>query len=219
MRVTINYTGGETDKMAMATGGYIHERAVTMLERAIHGAYAGGRTREILGDAKVRALLQPGGQYSGDLAAGAVQVKRPGEWDSVGGVIPDLIIYGDTGNPIRIIEVVNTSPPDRAKREKLDRIERRGCEVVLIEVHTEDDLLHLLKRVTVGRFGRKLPVGGRNDWAELQINQSDGEVDKLIGAIMRCTTHKRQALYEVLKQLPTLDSLYPIPLPPEKTTP
>ena len=36
---------------------------------------------------------------------------------------------------------------------------------------------------------------------------------------MRCTPHKRQALYEVLKQLPTLDSLYPIPLPLEKTTP
>ena len=125
----------------MANPGRVHEKAIAMLERALYGAYAPGRRERGVGEAPVYSWLHPGAEeFSDNLAAGVVKVKIPGEWDSVGGVIPDLILYGADDAPVRIIEVIDTSAPDKAKRDKLDRIARRGVDVVELEVHTDDDL-------------------------------------------------------------------------------
>lgn len=79
----------------MANPGRVHEKAIAMLERALYGAYAPGRRERGVGEAPVYSWLHPGAEeFSDNLAAGVVKVKIPGEWDSVGGVIPDLILYG-----------------------------------------------------------------------------------------------------------------------------
>ena len=61
--------------------------------------------------------MTPRGELSGNLRAGVSKVVIPGEWDSVGGVVPDLICKDENDTPVRIIEVIVTSPPTAAKRE------------------------------------------------------------------------------------------------------
>ncbi len=64
---------------------------------------------------------------SGNLLEGVTEVKIPDpEWDQVGGVVPDHTLLGPENRPVRIIEVIVHSPPTKAKREKLDRLQKRG---------------------------------------------------------------------------------------------
>ena len=107
---------------------------------------------------EVRVRLTPSGDWSDDLRAGVESVKVPGEWDSVGGIVPDLILYGeDASKPLRIIEVVVSSPPDKAKQEKLILLERRGVDVVVIKVGKIQDLMDLCRRDSGFRFGSLTP--------------------------------------------------------------
>ena len=130
----------------MTNPGPIHEKAVAMIQSALYGRYEARVRAPGVGQNPVYVRLHPSQEeFSGNIAEGAVKVKVPGEWDSVGGVIPDLILYKADDTPVRIIEVIDTSAPTEAKREKLDRLVRRGVDVVEIEVHTTDGLLHLLK--------------------------------------------------------------------------
>ena len=92
---------------------------------------------------EVRVRLTPDGELSGNLMDGVKEVIIPGEWDSVGGVVPDLICKNDQAEPVRIIEVIVTNPPDEGKRRKLDTLMKRGVDVVEVEVKTEQDLLNL----------------------------------------------------------------------------
>ncbi len=98
----------------MTNAGYVHEKAVAILERALYGAYASGPRERGVGSSPVYARLHPRQEeFSGDLAADVAQVKIPTEWDSVGGIVPDLILSGADGIPRRIIEVIDTSPQPR----------------------------------------------------------------------------------------------------------
>ena len=53
-----------------------------MLVQALRGFYGKGATR---------VRLSPNGEFSQNLAEGVARVKVPDEWDSVGGIVPDLI--------------------------------------------------------------------------------------------------------------------------------
>ena len=116
----------------------LHERAIALLYDEL--------TRPDLekGEA-IRARLTPGGELSHDLRGGVATVKVPDpEWDSVGGIVPDLILYGgDDTRPVRIIEVVVTNPPSDEKQQKLDALRKRGVDVVVITIKEESDLLNL----------------------------------------------------------------------------
>ena len=202
----------------MANPGSVHEQAVSILERALYGAYGPG-LRARFTESPVFARLRPGhDEFSGDLAEGAVRVNVPSEWDSVGGIVPDLILYGQDGEPRRIIEVVVTSKPSAGKREKLERIIRRGVDVVEVEVHTDDDLLKLLKGPGTPAFGRKLRSVepgryGVNQQAQEQlVRPADKAVEEMITAIVNCTPYQRGRLAAVLNSLNTIDSLYPHPV-------
>ena len=162
---------------------------------------------------EVRVRLTPGGDWSDDLRAGVESVKVPGEWDSVGGIVPDLILYGeDASKPLRIIEVVVSSPPDKAKQEKLILLERRGVDVVVIKVG--QDLVDLCRRDSEFRFGSLTPrdypshAGGKHQ--RQQHNALDQRVSDLIEAIVYCSPPLRRRLLDLLNQLDTVDSLYPI---------
>ena len=192
---------------------WLHQRAVAILYDALTHEQIKGPL-----DAKgwvddVRAHLTPGGELSGNLRAGVAKVVIPGEWDSVGGIEPDLICKGEEDTPVRIIEVIVTSPPTAAKRSKLEALKRRGVDVVEIEVRTEKDLLNLCwvpaKFSYLGdiRFDRRY-VGDR--YNEIQYDKRTKIVKELIVAIRDCPPKLRRQLAEVLLGLCSLDSAYPV---------
>ena len=159
----------------MAQPGYIHERAIEMLVEALNGAYTEGgqgTRKPLIGETPVRVRRAPDQDiHPQDIAEGVAKVKVPDEWDSVGGIVPDLILYGSDEKPRRIIEVINTSPPSTEKRKKLAVLQRRGVDVVEIKVNTEEELLHMLERPTPRRFTRKVmrnPNGGVSHAANMR---------------------------------------------------
>ena len=183
---------------------YLHQRTVALLYDEL--------TRPEVDEPVVSVRLTPGGEWSHNLREGVKSVKVPGEWDAVGGIIPDLILYGAEGSkPLRIIEVVTTNPPDAAKQEKLGVLERRGVDVVIVTMKKESDLLDLCKRTTELRFSsltRKDRV--RNAYAADRIGGMEQQVEQLIAAIVNCSPAMRRRLVQVLSELETLESLYPI---------
>ena len=151
---------------------------------------------------------------SGNLLEGVSKVKVPDpEWDQVGGVVPDLTLLGPDDRPVRIIEVIVNSPPTKTKREKLDRLQRRGVDVIEVEVSSPDDILNLCWERSFPPFGSKI----RTHWANgngklrqrMQINM-DKEIDSLITSLKNCSPVKRRELSEVLKHLDSVESLAPI---------
>ena len=143
----------------MTRPGPLHEKAVAMIEQAFHGAYTGregGIVKEV-GSVPVSVRLRPGeDDWSGNLADGVALVKVPDpDWDSVGGIVPDLILYKKDGRPHRVIEVINTSVPTPAKRQKLEQLQRRDVDVVEVTVHTEDDLKALFPEEPDVKYRRR----------------------------------------------------------------
>ncbi len=103
----------------------LHQRAVALLyDEMTRPRY------DRLEGTGLTVRLEPGGEMSHDLREGVENVKIPGEWDSVGGVVPDLICYGANGAPVRIIEIVVTSPPKDDKEAKLENLRNRGVDSV-----------------------------------------------------------------------------------------
>ena len=148
-----------------------------MIQTALYGGYANTVRKTGVGNSRVYVRLRPDeDEFSENLADGAVKVKVPGEWDSVGGIIPDLILYGVDDAPVRIIEVIDTSAPTEAKREKLDRIVRRGVDVVEVEVHTEADLLRLFKHAQPLQFApnRAYVIGGHGGYSQQAYSRPEG---------------------------------------------
>ena len=196
----------------------LHERAVALLYDEL--------TRPDLDeDEEIRARLTPGGNLSHDLRAGVAKVKVPDPgWDSVGGIIPDLILYGsDDTKPIRIIEVVVTSPPSDEKQKKLRVLSNRGVDVVLITVKEEADLLNLCPTwwrpsftSLTSRDNFSINIA-QDSYSRKQKRASDDTVRELIEGIQACSPATRRALLKVLSELKSLDSLYPIrPMNPLK---
>ena len=186
---------------------YLHARAVALLYDEL--------SRPDSSEPEVKVRLTPGGDWSHDLRAGVKTVKVPGEWDSVGGIVPDLILYGeDASKPLRIIEVVVTSPPDKWKQERLDTLERRGVDVVVVKLRTGQDLMDLCCRESEFRFGSRTPgdyphhANGR--YHSQRHNELDNRVKQLIEAIRFCSPPLRRQLRDLLNELDTLDSLYPV---------
>ena len=203
-----------TMKRNVGTNGwpvtFLHERAVALLYDEL--------TRPDIKTPEVRVRLIPGGDWSHDLRAGVESVKVPdGEWDQVGGIVPDLVLYGeDARKPVRIIEVVVSNPPDKAKQKKLDTLGRRGVDVVVVQVEKSKDLDNLcrMKRKPIFR-SRMARVGDYPShasgifWRQEHMAK-DRMVEDLIEAIIHCSPTVRRDLRDVLDQIGTLDSLYPI---------
>ncbi len=189
----------------------LHERAVALLYDEL--------TRPDLDRGEeIRARLTPGGDLSHDLRAGVARVRVPDpDWDSVGGIIPDLILYGeDDTKPLRIIEVVVTSPPSDEKQHKLDSLRKRGVDVVVIAIRDESDLLNLCPSWWKPNFSSltsndKYSVNYAKDSALTRLKLGhDRRVQEIIESIQACSPSVRRTLLKVLSELKSLDSLYPI---------
>jgi len=230
-----------TDNVGTALNpvSWLHERAVALIYDQLMCV-----PNDLPLDAKevnrseVRVRLKPSGEMSGNLLDGVTKVIIPGEWDNVGGIVPDLILKDANDNPVRIIEVVVTNPIDKQKREKIQRLERRGVECVEITVKAKDDLLNLCwvpctvafadydarelerdyrRRRATGvrrRLGKKYQ--GRFS-ARAASEKANEEIKNLIHSLTMCSPGHRRQFLEVFDELRSLDSLLPVhPLNPKK---
>ena len=195
---------------------YLHERAVALLydelkPRRDEGNPPKGAVLRGPHRAEVRVRL-PDGSLSHNIREGMVKLKVPGEWDQVGGVVPDLIMYGDDETPIRIIEVIVTSPPTKNKRGKLNSLVKRGVDVVEVVVRNPEDLLTLCwTPVTPGFPPSKLVSGrGARLFATAEYSTPVRCAESLARAIRLSTPKARRELYAVLRELGSLDSLFPV---------
>ena len=182
---------------------YLHERAVALL-------YDELKTND-----EVRVRLADG-MLSHNIREGMVELKVPGEWDQVGGVVPDLIMYGVDKTPIRIVEVIVTSPPTKYKRGQLRNLVKRGVDVVEVVVRDPKDLLTLCwtpstpyyssrsytELFSVNRARQEL-TSGRKERLERVVND-------LTATIQGCSPKARRELYATLRGLGCLDSLFPV---------
>ena len=190
---------------------WLHERAVALLyDELLSGMESGGEHPD-----GIRVRLNPGdSELSHDLTESVVKVKVPGEWDSVGGVIPDLILLGHDDSPVRIIEVVVNSPPSKAKRQKLDTLVRRGVDVVEVKVQHEKDLRHLCWSPATPVFNhnmRKRSVNlANNQYIRQRIGEADGVVNQLATALRNCSPRTRRSFLDTLQHVSSLDSLFPV---------
>ena len=228
-----------TDNMGTALNpvSWLHERAVALIyDQLMCVHYDLPLDTNSVNRSEVRVRLNPSGEMSGNLLDGVAKVIIPGEWDNVGGIVPDLILKDAEDNPIRIIEVIVTNPISRQKREKIRRLETRGVECVEITVKTEDDLLNLCwvpckisfadydarelernfrtRRATglTRRLGEKYQGQFRANSASEKANE---DVKNLIHSLMMCSPGHRRQFLEVFDELRSLDSLLPIhPLNP-----
>ena len=202
-----------------------------------------GKGRVVDSSNEVRVRLTPDGELSGNLMDGVKEVIIPGEWDTVGGVVPDLICKNDKGEPVRIIEVIVTNPPDEGKRRKLDTLKKRGVDVVEVSVKNTQDLLDLCWiparfkfsefdtsdalnwRTYLGPGATKQDAralgekyGGSPGWHhhyDGNSSSANGEITKLIHALLNCSPGHRRQFLEVYGELGSLDSLLPMhPLNP-----
>ena len=191
---------------------WLHQRAVAVLYDALTKEQAKGPLDAKGWEDDVRAHLTPGGELSGNLRVGVAKVVIPGEWDSVAGVEPDLICKGADDKPVRIIEVIVTSPPTAEKRGKLEALKRRGADVVEIEVKTEKDLVNLCW--VPARFSYagdiRWPGTAPGQYNQARHRERTKPVLDLIASIRDCPPKLRRQLAEVLRGLGTLDSAYPV---------
>ena len=195
---------------------WLHQRAVSILYDALAHKQYKGPMDPSQGWNDIRVNLKPGGPLSDNLRDGVCSVVIPGEWDNVGGIMPDLICRDEKGNPVRIIEVIVTNPPTPAKRQKLEMLKRRGVDCVEVEVHTEEDLKNLCwvpaHFTYVSYDGREelRRVGVNISMREERMQAANESVGQFITDLLACSPKHRRQLLEALRGLRSLDSIWPI---------
>ncbi len=148
------------------------------------------------------------GALSRDLKQGVYQVVIPDSMQPIGGCIPDLALLDADLRPVRVIEVVVTSPPTAEKLEKLKRLEERGVEVVMVPVRNERELKGLVP--ADAEFER---INWANAWRDIRGGSQlryDGTVGTLIEALIHCTPQVRRRFARILDELDNLESLFPL---------
>ena len=141
----------------------------------------------------------------------------------IGGCIPDLALLDKDLRPVRVIEVVVTSPPTGEKLEKLERLEQRGVEVVLVPVRNEEELKALMPSVSDSQ--KPAWAYTWSPWVFDQVGvvnfpqrgsirtaqaTADTKVNEFIKALVRCEPETRRQLFKVLEELESLESRYPL---------
>ena len=189
---------------------FLHEYAVGLLWDALHG------------DDAVAVKTIDGSIY-GNLKEGVDRVVIPDSMQPIGGCIPDLALLDKDLRPVRVIEVVVTSPPTSEKMAKLEQLQNRGVEVVQVPVRNEDELKALIPSQNDGLKPKWAyawnatifdQVGIINIPRQQQIRRTqqgaDGKVQELIHALIGCQPETRRQLVKVLEELDSLESRYPL---------
>ena len=154
------------------------------------------------------------GKMSGPLMHGVHHVTIPDSLQSIGGWVPDLALLGKDLRPIRVIEVVVTSPP---KEEKVNVLTKQGVEVIQVSVRNEEDLRGLCPDTVHNgvKWWHQLNMAenhrlGRRSLTREDQHNFDKEVEHLIANLIRCSPATRRRLVTVLAEITGLESLYPL---------
>lgn len=182
---------------------FLHEYAVGLLWDALHTNHS----------VTVKTM---DGSMSDNLMHGVERVVIPDSMQPIGGCIPDLALLDKDLRPVRVIEVVVTSPPTEDKAEKLNLLEQRGVEVVLVPVRNEEELKALVPTPIDGQkitwsYGlrRRIRPGG-----------PDSKIEELIDALIHCLPETRRKLVRMMEELDSLESCYPLsPNNPKRVIP
>ena len=209
--MTTTTSNGNDPHRNVGTQGYpvtwLHERAIALLYDELQEG--------LLTRAEVRVRLNNDGEFSDNLLDGVASVKVPSDLTPIGGMQPDLALYDQSGEPVRTIEVVVTSPPDAGK---VKRLKERGVDVVIVRVESADVLKNLCWVPKSLIFSRNIrfdpPEGGsvfypRIDKREQQ-SRADHTVEELTKSLIRCSPKVRRDFLEVLKGIDSLESFCPV---------
>ena len=94
---------------------WLHERTVALLYDELQAGLRKGT--------QVRTRTSPDGELSDNLLEGARRLDIPDDLTPIGGTVPDLALYNDKERPVRIIEVVVSSPPGPEEKRKICQTE------------------------------------------------------------------------------------------------
>lgn len=214
-------TVAERDNVGTSSApvSWLHQRAVALLyDEITNGLRAGTQTTKAgeVWNYEVRVLKEPCGELTDNLLADVTKAKVPGEWDQVGGVVPDLILYGEGDQPVRIIEVVVTNPPNSTKQKKLATLRRRGVDVVLVTIRNESDLLKLCWAPVDVRFSSlysrdRFSINyAAQKYESRHVAAWDNTVKELGKALRNCSPAVRREFVATLRGINKLDSLFPL---------
>ena len=196
---------------------WLHQRAIALLYGEISLAL------KIRGKVFARTQGADKDEWTQDLTAGGQTVSIPSDLTPIGGISPDLAVY-QGHQPVRVIEVVVTNPPNPTKMDHLKSLRQRGVDVAVIRIQTLEDLTNLCwdhsnrerswspdlreppeyPHHANARFARR----GNAGWPG-QANYN-GQIAEFINGLLLCEPAIRRQLADVLKALPTLDSVYPL---------
>ena len=174
-------------------------------------------------------VLTSSGDMSGNLLEDVADVRIPTELTPIGGSYPDIALFDEDHQPIRVVEVVVTRSPDRSKVESLTK---RGVKVVeTVKIAGKDDLKNLCWQPSSFNFAIDLDVEERRENYEVtrerlwtmgglraidlaaRQREADREVGRLCEILEECCPDTRRRFLSVMRDLDSVDSL--IPLSPE----
>ena len=193
---------------------FLHEYAVALIYDQL-----------ILGS-EVQLPLPIDGERSANVMEGVGDVNFPDSLQAIGGYLPDIALYDSSFRVLRVIEVVVTKPVPNGK---LKSLENRGVEVLQVPARHEGELRALFPSTDGDRpywwpKFRKDDVAFREGRQKLGINwqasrqnrilsgqeEADRAIKQLMGNLSRCSPEVRRAFAAWLKDIESLDSLYPI---------
>ena len=160
-----------------------------------------------------------------DVMDGVDQVVIPDALQSIAGFIPDISLL-QKSRPIRCIEVIVNNP---VAEEKCRAITNLGVELIQVPVRDENDLRALFptdpsdKPRWSPKFNRDEKVF-REVLAKTGVNwkgtrqskilegqeNADKVINDLIGALSRCSPQARRSFLTSLRNLTSLEALYPL---------
>ena len=192
---------------------FLHEYAVALIYDQL-----------ILGREVQLPLLN--GELSSNVMEGVGHINFPDSLQAIGGYVPDIALYDSSFRVLRVIEVVVTKD---VPSDKLRSLESRGVEVLQVPVRSESDLRALYPpsdnvkpwwwpeyHQGLRAFPKAQEILGVN-WLFPPHHQpsssqlhADHEIKQLMGNLSRCSPEVRRAFVAWLKDIESLDSLYPI---------
>ena len=192
---------------------YLHEYAIALLWDELE--------KGLLMKSEVRVRTLPQGDFSSNLLEGIARVRIPDSLTPIGGYSPDIALFDEADSPIRVIEVDVTSPPSSSKLESL---RKRGVDVIVVKVTSEDDLKDLCWVPVEARFARNLRVDVMRKWSvsaeaiyTSRQRPSNKRIEELCRDLQSCSPETRRQLLNVIRNMDTLESLSPLsPWNPKK---
>lgn len=213
----------EWDKNVGTAGSpvsFLHEYAVGLIWGSVNANIGLNLKRTAFHEPNIRPVTLPTleGGMSDDLSAGVDKVIIPDNLNSVAGYLPDLLCLQDS-RPVRVIEVVVTSPLPPAKLKAFGNL---GLEVVQVPVKNEDELMALFPSTFRDRLEWWSYYPDKEDRAKETEGQieargrtsiqaiSNSAINEFACHLMQCDPEHRRAFLTLMRDIGNLESLYPL---------